>query len=156
MRCVECGHETTNAGVVDELVRVGELSYTVEAPALVCPSCGETYLSAETLQQIGALVATDLAREGVGTPEAFRYMRKKLQLPAKELAVLFDVSPEAVSRWEHGVHQPDARAVRLLGAMVLESLGEPPRLLEYLRSLTKDRAQRGSGRRLSALRAAGS
>ena len=156
MKCVMCGHPTLEPGVVDETVRVGELSYTAEVPAMVCPACGEDYLSAETLRRLGALVAADLAREGVGTPEAFRYLRKQLQLPAKELAALLDVSPEAISRWEHGVHQPDPKAVKLLGAMVLESLGEGPGLLSYLRSLKEERERREPTRRLPALHATGS
>lgn len=153
MRCVMCKHPTLEPGVVDETVKVGELSYTAEVPALVCPTCHESYLSAETLRRLGALVAADLAREGVGTSEAFRYMRKRLQLQAKELAALLEVSPEAISRWEHGVHQPDPKAVRLLGAMVLESLGEGPGLLRYLRSLVKERERREPERRLPALHA---
>jgi YgiT-type zinc finger domain-containing protein len=90
-----CDHEPLEQGTVEETVNVGEVSYTAEAPAMVCPSCGENYLSVETMGQMGWMVAIDLAREGVGTPEAFRYMRKRLKLKAVELAELLGVSPEA-------------------------------------------------------------
>lgn len=155
MKCVMCGHEALEPGVVERTERVGDLSYTAEIPAKLCPSCGESYVSLETLRQLGALVAADLAREGVATPEAFKYMRKRLRLPAKELAALLDVSPETVSRWEHGKHPLDSRAVKLLGVMVLVSVGDRPGL-DYLRSLLQKREPRDLARRLPSLHAAGS
>ncbi len=153
MKCAQCGHGTLEPGVVERTVNVGELSYTAEVPAKVCPSCGAYRLSRDTMRRLSAVIAGDLAREGVATPEVFRYLRKRLQLSAKELAALLDVTPETVSRWENGKHPLDPRAMKLLGAMVLDSLGERPRLLDYLRSLQQEREPREPERRLPALSA---
>ncbi|MFH2007579.1 MAG: type II TA system antitoxin MqsA family protein [bacterium] len=149
-----CDHEPLKEGTVEETIQVGEVSYTAEAPAMVCPSCGESYLSVQTMGQIGWMVAADLARQGVGTPDAFRYMRKRLALKAIELAELLGVSPEAISRWEHGVHTPDTKAVKLLGIMILEHIGQRPMILDYLRSLLQVPEPREPHRRLPALSAA--
>jgi DNA-binding transcriptional regulator YiaG len=152
MKCAKCGHKGLELGLVERTVNVGELSYTAEVPAKVCPNCGAYRLGLDTLRQFGAMVAVDLAREGVSSPEAFKYMRKRLRLPAKELAALLDVSPETVSRWEHGKYPVDPRAVKLLGVMVLASVGERPGL-DYLRSLLGEREPREPARRLPTLAA---
>ncbi len=154
MKCAQCGHEGLESGVVERTVNVGELGYTAEVPAKVCSSCGAYRLSLDTLRKFGELVAADLAREGVSSPDAFKYMRKQLRLPAKELSALLDVSPETVSRWENGKYPIDPRAVKLLGVMVLASVGDRPGL-EYLRSLVQKREPRDLVRRLPALLATG-
>ncbi|MDY0001846.1 MAG: helix-turn-helix domain-containing protein [Polyangia bacterium] len=151
MKCAQCDNGTLETGVVERTVKVGELSYTAEVPAKVCPRCGAYRLSMDTVRRLSAKIAADLAKEGVATPEVFRYLRKRLKLSAKELATLLDVTPETVSRWENGKHPMDLRALKLLGAMVLDSLGERPGLLDYLRSLKEEREPRKLERRIPAL-----
>jgi putative zinc finger/helix-turn-helix YgiT family protein len=102
---------------------------------MVCPQCGEAYLSAETVRAMERLVAESLARSGEGTPEAFRFMRKALGLKATQVSKLFGVTPETISRWEHGERNPEPRAVKLLGALVVEHLAGRDHLLDYLQSL---------------------
>jgi len=56
-----------------------------------------------------------------------------------EVAELMSVTPETVSRWVNGERQPAPRAVRLLGALVLESIEGRCSLMEYLRSVGSQR-----------------
>ncbi len=149
MRCVMCGHNPLRAGTVDETVLVGTLRFIAQLPALVCPSCGEDLVSAETMRGLEQGVAEALACDGVRTPEAFRYMRKAIGLKAVDVAELLDVTPETVSRWENGERQPETRAAKLLGLMVLDYKAGRAEIQQYLRSLVKERtAPPTTGRRL--------
>jgi putative zinc finger/helix-turn-helix YgiT family protein len=127
-----------DAAVVEETVQVGGLRFTAQVPGKVCPACGENYLSGETLRTLERSVAEALARSGVGTPEAFRYMRKAISLKAVEVAELFAVVPETVSRWENGERQPEPRAVKMLGALVVEHMDGRSDLLDYLRAVGRE------------------
>jgi putative zinc finger/helix-turn-helix YgiT family protein len=138
-----------DAGAVEETVRVGGLRFTAQVPAQVCPACGESYLSGETLRTLERGVAEALARSGAGSPEAFRYMRKVVGLKAVEVAELFGVTPETVSRWENGERQPEPRAVKLIGALVVEHLAGRSDVLDYLRSLSRDQGEPPSEHRLT-------
>ncbi len=148
MRCVTCGHGAMNQAAVDETVQVGGLRFTARVPGRVCPVCGESYLSSDTLRSLERSVAEALARSGAGTPEAFRYMRKAIGLKAVEVAELFGVTPETVSRWENGERQPEPRAVKLIGALVVEHQAGRSDLLDYLRSLSDEPGEQPTERRL--------
>lgn len=141
MKCVSCGHPKLKRGTTDEIVPVGALTFTVRAPALVCPKCGESYLDAETLGQVEHRVAGELAMEGADTSEAFRFMRKAIGLRAREVADLFGVTPETVSRWETGERQPADAAVKLLAVLVIEYLAGRNHALEVLRAAEHARSQ---------------
>lgn len=149
MRCVTCGHDKMARELVEETIRVGDVTFTARVPADVCPRCGEFYLDGVTIRALEKAVAEALAHGGDGSPEAFRYMRKAIGLKAVEVAELMSVTPETVSRWENGERQPEPRAVRLLGALVLEVVEGRTTLLEYLRSLGRDTGPRPAKRRIT-------
>jgi putative zinc finger/helix-turn-helix YgiT family protein len=121
--------------VVEETVVVGGLRFTAEVQGDECPACGECYLSGETVRALEQGVAEALARGGIGTADAFRYMRKVIGLKALEVAGLFGVAPETVSRWENGERRPEPRAVKGLGALVVEHLAGRTDLLDYLQTV---------------------
>jgi putative zinc finger/helix-turn-helix YgiT family protein len=146
MKCVTCGHLEMTPGMVDEAVPVGELIFSLRVPALVCPKCGENYLTADTMGQVDRLVAGALARDGVATSQAFRFMRKAIGLRAVELAELFAVTPETVSRWETGERAPAGEAVKLLALLVVEHLAGRSEALDYLRSLRRAPAEKSGAR----------
>jgi putative zinc finger/helix-turn-helix YgiT family protein len=120
MKCIKCScDDTIEQKVVKKTKTVGGLSFTTEVPVLVCQSCGESYLPNETKRSFDFAVAKELAREGIVNPEAFKFMRKRLRLTAKNLAELLFTTPETISRWENGKCPLDLKAVKLLGAMIL-------------------------------------
>ncbi len=133
---------------MDETVLVGELRFIAQLPAMVCPGCGEDLVSAETLRGLERGVAEALARDGARTPEAFRYMRKAIGLKAMDVAELLDVTPETVSRWENGERQPETRAAKLLGILVIDHSAGRAEIQTYLQSLRKDRPAPPTERRL--------
>lgn len=134
-RCVQCGHVGLEDGQADDQIVIGERTFTASLPAQICPECGESYTGLEALGQLELAVAAALARDGTRSPEAFRFMRKALGLPAVELAELLDVTPETISRWEHGKLRVERRALALIGALVLEREEGRSTILDHLRAL---------------------
>lgn len=123
--CVECGglvsvhilphYKDLQIGVAVDLVN------TVEE--ITCKNCKEQELSFPDFN--GLLAAIAVAR--VKTPvklkgEEIRFLRKALELTAKELALRLYVTPETISRWENdkeNMSPPVERLLRLLVAKIL-------------------------------------
>jgi putative zinc finger/helix-turn-helix YgiT family protein len=136
-KCVMCGAKGLSGGVTTHEFTVSGVKFVVEGvPAEICEACGESFVSLEALERAELTIAAELARRGVRTGEAFRFMRKALGLKSKALAELFDLQPETVSRWEKGTQTLDPRAFALLGSVVVDRLaGRGELAIERLRAL---------------------
>ena len=88
-----------------------------------------------------AAIATELARRGAASGEAFKYMRRHLGLRAGELAQFLSLAPETVSPWETGQRPVDAAAARLLGALVIEQGERRSETIDRLRALVMPKRQ---------------
>ena len=136
-KCVMCGAKKLSAGETTHDFTVSGVKFVVEeVPAEVCASCDESYVANGDLERAELTIAAELARRGMRTGEAFRFMRKALGLKSNALAELFDLQPETVSRWEKGTQTLDPRAFALLGSVVVDRLaGREQLALERLRAL---------------------
>ena len=113
--------------------------FTATVPAKVCPLCGEKVIDGKILLQKEHEIAASLAREGPIDGESFRFMRTTLRLRAADLAVLLDVTPETISKWENGKNPVLRTAWLVVADMALENaapVGRRP-LLERLQALAK-------------------
>ena len=61
-----------------------------------------------------------IVERGVRTGAEFRAVRKALGMPAIAVAKLFGVTPETVSRWEHGSHAIPRTTAFALGELYLQ------------------------------------
>jgi putative zinc finger/helix-turn-helix YgiT family protein len=118
-------------------LEVAGRSFSVETPVLECPKCGEVVLDLDDVGRAELAVAQSLATEGPVDGETFRFMRKVLGLKAVDVASLFGVAPETVSRWETGARDVDKGSWALLGTMVVERINGQENTLQRLRSLSK-------------------
>ncbi len=84
-------------------------------------------------------VAKELARAGVSSGEAFRFMRRSLALRAIDLAELLDVAPETVSRWETEKRAVHRGAYAIVASLVRERLDGREETLAALRALRRPR-----------------
>ncbi len=134
-RCVKCGSKGLRAVEVAETVTVGNLEFEGSVQGWSCDACGETYLAGPDVGSYEALVSRWLAEHGIGTREAFRFMRKSLGMRAVDLAGLLGVTPETVSHWETGKHELPRNAVALLAAMVIEQADGRTDTIDRLRQL---------------------
>ena len=99
-------------------------AFSGEVPATRCDNCGEELVSGPGLGLFDNALTAQLARSGMVGPQGFRWLRGRAGLEAKQLAVLLDVSPGTVSRWENGKKPLERRAVALVATLALEALGE--------------------------------
>lgn len=67
-----------------------------------CRSCGEILLEGSELERQERAVATALVARGIRTGKEFKLVRKVAGFRASEVAELFGIRPERVSRWEGG------------------------------------------------------
>lgn len=136
-KCVMCGAKGLSDGVTAHEFTVSGVRFVVEeVPAEICTSCNESYVADDDLARAELTIAAELARRGIRTGEAFRFMRKALGLKSNALAELFDLQPETVTRWEKGTQTLDPRAFALLGSVVVDRLaGREELALERLRAL---------------------
>jgi DNA-binding transcriptional regulator YiaG len=119
-QCVECGSKRFKSVTTRDQVEISGVVFNGKVPTRQCLKCGHQYTHAVALARFELLVAEQLARRGIRTGEAFKFMRKTLALRAIDLARLLDVTAETISRWE--TREPEARAFALLGSMVSERL----------------------------------
>jgi putative zinc finger/helix-turn-helix YgiT family protein len=123
--CVECGgpvsmrilprYKDLQIGVAVDLVN------TVEETT--CKNCGEQEVSFPDFN--GLLAAIAVAR--VKTPvklkgEEIRFLRKALELTAKELATHLGMRDETISRWENNKENISPPAEKLLRVLVANTL----------------------------------
>lgn len=135
MKCWSCGSDRVTRGRAPMEATIGLATVVTSLPAHVCGACGEASFDADVVRAFELAAAAELARRAVVSPETFRYMRKVVGLEGRELAALLGVTPETVSRWEHGATSIDTRAFALLGGIVVERAEKRADTLERLRAM---------------------
>lgn len=97
-------------------------------PQYVCDSCGEKYVALPNIQKlhrcIGRLICEK--RKALLKSEEIKFLRKDLQLKAKELALTLGIAPQTLSRWENGkkpigeAHDRLLRSIYMMCSSALE------------------------------------
>ncbi len=136
-KCPSCGRGELREVELELDREVCGRRFKAVGPAMRCEACGEEIIDYGVLGMFDLAIAADLASNGPATGEAFRFMRKALAFPAKDLALLLAVTPETVSRWENEKLPVERRALALLASMVLEKVEGQTSTLDRLRALAK-------------------
>lgn len=139
MKCVTCGNGQMKPGPVEIRREVGEHVFTATVPGYRCDTCGEVQFEGTDLARFELEVAKALAESGVASGDAFRWMRKALDLRAIDVAELLSVTPETISRWETGRVTPDRGALALLGLMIMDQARGSSATLDRLRTRARAR-----------------
>lgn len=134
MRCTTCNEGTMTPGAVEIRREVDEHVFTATVPGYRCDACGEVQFEGADLARFELEVAKMLAEAGVASGDAFRWMRKALDLRAVDVAEILSVPPETITRWETGEVAPDRGALALLGLMVMDLARGSTATLERLRT----------------------
>lgn len=138
MKCPTCGKGVMCEGETVLTTTVSGMRFDDTVAAKVCfaDACGEAIVDCEVLVRSELWVASELSRHGVRTGEAFKFMRKALGLRGTDLADLFDVTSDTVSRWERGATGLDVLPFVMLGILVEEERlrGLWPRTRERLKA----------------------
>jgi len=134
-RCVKCGG--TELPEVDHVLpmTVAGQKFELANVMQVCANCHEAYLAPELLERFEKRAALELARAGVRTAEAVRFMRKGLGMRAQDFAELIGQTAENISRVENGKVPPDLRTVSILGSLLEDQENGTTATLDKLRAL---------------------
>lgn len=114
MRCADCQKVGTLflwRGTVDIL------GVVVKTAGLRCRSCGETVFSEREVRRQERMVAAALVARGISAGNEFKLVRKAVGLRAHDVAEMFGVRPETVSRWERGTIAVPRTAAFALGEL---------------------------------------
>ncbi len=133
--CPSCRENAVGPGTTELTRELGGVTFKAEVPVNLCDACGEWYVSHEDGRRFEVAVARGVAEHGIGTPDAYKFMRKATGLRAVDLAVLIGVTPETISRWETGKVPVERRALALLQALVTEHAEGTTATLDRLRAL---------------------
>lgn len=137
-RCHKC-KRNVEPTMVGHSMKVGDIVFASDIPALRCVSCGETTVAANDVREFEERVADELVFAGIVSGPAMKFIRKTMALASKEFARLIACSPETVSRWESESVSMDRSAMAVLVQMykdyrrgegdtrhILERMTQPP------------------------------
>jgi len=133
-QCVQCGGKKFVATQVPVSRLLAGATFTAQVAGRRCAACGAQYAGQAALEEFDRRVARAVAAAGVATGEALRFMRKVVGVSAKEFADLLGVTPETLSRWEHGRRGMDPTALRILRAATLDECEGRTTTLDELRA----------------------
>ncbi|MFC1629576.1 type II TA system antitoxin MqsA family protein, partial [Gemmatimonadota bacterium] len=94
-----------------------------------CPGCGEGGVAIPKIDQLHEVLVEAIARKSQRLePAEIKFLRKYLGWSGLEFASRIGVTPETVSRWEHGARPMGSTAEILLrfSAIALSPLDEYP------------------------------
>ena len=141
MKCMICGeamytkrenYQYTASGLPHVTLQQVEVSR--------CPHCGETEVTIPHIEALHRAIATELVRKPARlTPEEIRFLRKHLGWSGTDFAAHMGVTPEIVSRWEHGTTPMGSTADRLLRLLVITQVPVQDYYADFLTEIAEDR-----------------
>lgn len=92
--------------------------------AFICNDCGEEEHTIPNIEDLHSLLAKTIAsQKNRLLPEEIRFLRSQLGFSGVNFAKTIGVTPESVSRWEHGKEVMSTTTERLLRMIVLSNAG---------------------------------
>ena len=91
--------------------------FEIEARGERCRSCGELLIRLSEVGRMERIAAQRIIDRGIRSGSEFKFVRKVAGLQANEVAEMFGVRKETVSRWERGEVEIPRTAAYTLGAL---------------------------------------
>lgn len=114
MKCPTCRKDNTLEAWEGTITRMG-IAFTARGER--CSACGEQLFDYEEAKRQQRVLVAALVERGVRTGPEFALVRKAAGLRGVEVAELFGVRPETVSRWEHGEAEIPRTAAFAIGEL---------------------------------------
>lgn len=119
LTCGRCERKRVVSISLDDSIEVSGHTFTAQLPATRCESCGQVIIQGHDMRLFELRIAVELAKAGVRSAGAFKFMREAAGLTHEALAHLLDVSEDFVGYWEKGDWPVDPRAQAVLAALIL-------------------------------------
>jgi len=117
--CERCRRAKVIEVLIDDTMEVCGHTFASHMPATRCLACQQVLIQGEHVRQFERCVAIEIAKAGLRTGDAFRFLRNALEIPAAAFAGLIDVPAEYVAYWESDKWLVDPRALAVLSGLVL-------------------------------------
>jgi len=137
--CGRCKKDRVAPMTLDDSMDVCGHTFTAQLPAERCGACGQIAIQGHDMKLFELRVAIELAKAGVRSAEAFRFLRKAIGLEPSGLADLLDVPEDFIGYWERGDWPVDPRAQAVLCSLVLARYEQKPSALDCLAVLREPR-----------------
>jgi DNA-binding transcriptional regulator YiaG len=137
--CGRCKKERVVQITLDDNMDVCGHTFTAQLPAEKCEACGQIAIQGHDMKLFELRVAIELAKAGVRSAEAFRFLRKAVGLDEAGLAELLDVPEEFIGYWDRGDWPVDPRAQAVLCSLVLAKYEQRPAALDPLAVMRQPR-----------------
>lgn len=137
--CARCESDRIVAITMDDNIDACGHTFTAQVPAEKCQACGQIVVQGDDIKRFEMRVAVELAKAGIRDKEAFRFLRKAMQLDPTGLAHILDVPEEFIGYWESGSWPVDPRAHAVLCSLLLAKLEQRPYALDCLAVLREPR-----------------
>ena len=143
--CDRCQREKVIEVLIDDSMDVCGHTFTTQVPATRCLACQQVVIQGEHVRRFERRIAAEIAKAGLRTGDAFRFLRTALGISENGLAGLLDVPAEYVGYWETAKWPVDPRALAVLSGLVLAKFEDKVAALDCLAVL---RAPRKLGRKV--------
>ena len=137
--CERCKREKVVDVLIDDSMDVCGHTFTTQMPATRCLACQQVVIQGEHVRRFERRVAVEIAKSGMRSGEAFRFLRNTLGMPDKAFAELLDVPAEYVGYWEASSWPVDPRALAVLSGFVLAKFEDRAAALDCLGILREPR-----------------
>src|SRR5713101_5426138 len=98
--CDRCQREKVIDVLIDDSMDVCGHTFTTQVPATRCLACQQVVIQGEHVRRFERRVAAEIAKAGLRTGDAFRFLRTALGMTDAAFAELLDVPAEYVGYWE--------------------------------------------------------
>lgn len=120
--CPICGH--TLQVIKDKPYDYSECGLNVVLHGITqyyCDSCGESFAEIPDISKLHRLIGANICtkKKAILKPAEIKFLRKNLQLKAKELAKAMGVNVSTFSRWENGKKEISDGYDRLLRSLYM-------------------------------------
>ena len=131
MTCAKC--ETLMRRVTrTKRVPVAGVEFEVTLPVYECPKDESWIVPPEAHREMDRQVLQTIATHGPATGKTLKFLRGALKMKATELAVLVNVVPETLSRWETEAKPVSPLVWVTVAAMALDKLANRSTTLKRL------------------------
>jgi putative zinc finger/helix-turn-helix YgiT family protein len=117
--CERCQREKVIEVIIDDSMDVCGHTFTTQMPATRCLACQQVVIHGDDVRRFERRVAAEIAKAGLRTAGAVRFLRTTLGLSETAFADLLDVPVDYVEYWESGKWPVDPRGLAVLAGLVL-------------------------------------
>jgi DNA-binding transcriptional regulator YiaG len=117
--CDRCQRDKVLDVLIDDSMDVCGHTFTTQVPATRCLACQQVVIQGEHVRRFERRVAAEIAKAGLRTGDAFKFLRTALGMTDAGFAELLDVPAEYVGYWESEKWPVDPRALAVLSGLVL-------------------------------------